>query len=137
MSLTRLARRKNFQCMHRYKNAKWDDQHNQAEFGACFTPHGHGHNYELEVYFEGEVNRETGMIVNLVEVDQLLTAVVAPLEGKHLNFEVPDFKGRVPTTEWLAQWLTDKMMKEFRLPGVRLVKVRLYEYEDLWVDIWP
>ena len=137
MSLTRLARRKGFQCMHRYANSRWSEERNQTEFGACFTPHGHGHNYECEVYFEGEVNRETGMIVNLVDVDQLLGKVLNPLDGKHLNFEIDDFKERIPTTENIALWISDQLMRNFRIPGVRLVKVRLYEYEDLWVDVWP
>jgi 6-pyruvoyltetrahydropterin/6-carboxytetrahydropterin synthase len=137
MSLTRIARRKSFQCMHRYAVDKWTDEQNAAEFGACFTPHGHGHNYDLEVFFEGKVDAQTGMVVNLADVDALLKRVISPLEGKHLNLEVPEFKAQVPTTETLASYLAQSLIKNMSFTGVRLVKVRLYEYENLWVDVWP
>jgi 6-pyruvoyltetrahydropterin/6-carboxytetrahydropterin synthase len=134
--LTRLARRKSFQSMHFYANPVWTAERNAQEFGACFTPHGHGHNYELEAYFEGAVDPVSGMIVNLADVDSLLASAVAPLDGKHLN-SLPEFKEHVPTTEALAGWLTGKLQASMKFPGVKLVKVRLYEYEDLWVDVWP
>jgi len=139
MSLTRLARRKSFQCMHRYALEAWTEEQNRAEFGACFTPTGHGHNYELEAYFEGKVDSTTGMIANLTDIDALMSEVVKPLDGKHLNFDVAAFTKRVPTTEALAEYLASELIaaKKKRLIEVRLVKVRLYEYEDLWVDVWP
>lgn len=137
MSLTRLARRKPFQCMHRYAREAWSEERNRSEFGACFTPHGHGHNYELEVYFEGKPDAESGMIVNLADVDRLLNSVIEPLQGKHLDLEIPEFKAKVPTTEVLAEWLAQKLLKKMDFPGVWLVKIRLYECEDLWVDVWP
>ncbi len=136
MILTRLARRRSFQCMHRYAVAAWGEEKNQHEFGACFTPTGHGHNYCLEAYFEGPVDRESGMIVNLTKVDALLQRVLALVEGKHLNFEVEAFKDKVPTTETLAQFIAQGLKSEIDFAHVRLVKVRLYEYEDLWVDVW-
>jgi 6-pyruvoyltetrahydropterin/6-carboxytetrahydropterin synthase len=140
MSLTRLARRKSFQCMHRYALEGWTEAENRAEFGACFTPTGHGHNYELEAYFEGKVDPNTGMIANLAEIDKLMGEVVTPLDGKHLNFDVAAFAKRVPTTEALAEYLAGELIVKMKMklaPGVRLAKVRLYEYEDLWVDVWP
>lgn len=137
MSLTRIARRKSFQCMHRYAVAAWSPEQNAAEFGACFTPTGHGHNYELEVFFEGVIDPVTGMIANLVDIDALLGELLAPLAGKHLNEEVAEFKNVVPTTETIAGYLSSRLLKINKLKGVRVAKLRLYEYEDLWVDIWP
>jgi 6-pyruvoyltetrahydropterin/6-carboxytetrahydropterin synthase len=139
VSLTRLARRRSFQCLHRYEVKDWSEQKNLTEFGACFTPHGHGHNYEIEAYFEGHVDKTTGMILNLADVDHLLEKVIAPIEGKHLNFEVPEFKNQVPTTEILAEYLSDKLFKAMKAAHkqLRLVKIRLFESEDLWVDVWP
>lgn len=136
MSRTRLARRKAFQCLHRYDVAAWSDQKNGEVFGACFTPHGHGHNYEMEVYLEGPVDPTTGMILNLVDVDQVLDAVIAPIKGKHLNLDVPEFLNKVPTTEMLAQYLFERVAKSVAAP-VQVAKLRLYEYDDLWVDVWP
>lgn len=137
MNLTRLARRTRFQCLHRYAVGEWPKERNSAEFGACFTPHGHGHNYELEAYFEGPVDKQTGMVMNLAEIDALLKKVVSPIDGKHLNFEVAEFKDRVPTTEAVAVYLTDKLREEMKPYPVKLAKLRLYECEDLWVDVWP
>jgi 6-pyruvoyltetrahydropterin/6-carboxytetrahydropterin synthase len=137
MSLTRLARRKSFQCMHRYAVADWTPEKNAGVFGACFTPTGHGHNYELEAFFEGPIDPVTGMIANLVDVDRMLGDLLEPLDGKHLNEEVPEFKTAVPTTEAIANYLAAKLIKLNKLNGVRIVKLRLFEYEDLWVDVWP
>ncbi len=135
MSRTRLARRKGFQCLHKYVVPEWTDSANSSVFGACFTSSGHGHNYELEIYIEGEPDAETGMIMNLAEVDRILTAAVAPLEGKHVNLEVPELSGKVPTTERLAHYLFSRLENSFPGP-VELKKIRLYEYGDLWVDVW-
>ena len=137
MSLTRLARRKSFQCMHRYAREAWTEERNKSEFGACFTPHGHGHNYELEAYFEGVPDRETGMVVNLADVDRLLDSVIEPLQGKHLSLEIKEFANKVPTTEAVAEWIAFQLIKKMDFNGVRLAKIRLYECEDLWVDVWP
>src|SRR4051812_33820643 len=109
MTTTRIARRKDFQCMHRYAVETWSEQKNKEVFGACFSPTGHGHNYALEAYFEGPVNRETGMVANLTDVDQILDQVLAPLDGRHLNFEVPEFKNQVPTTEALANYILQRL----------------------------
>lgn len=133
--MTRLARRKGFQLLHKYVVPEWTDAANSSVFGACFTPHGHGHNYELEVYLEGEPDPVTGMILNLADVDRVLAEVVAGLEGKHVNLDVPELRGQVPTTERLAHFLWSRLQSRFA--PARLAKLRLYEYDDLWVDVWP
>lgn len=140
MSLTRLARRRGFQCLHRYEVKDWTSEKNADVFGGCFTPNGHGHNYELEAYFEGPVDPVTGMILNLTDVDKLLDETLVPVAGKHLNFEVARFRDQVPTTEALASYLFDRLkvrlsMSPFK--DVQLARLRLYECEDLWVDVWP
>lgn len=132
---TRLARRRSFQCLHKYVVPEWTDSANSSVFGACFTPHGHGHNYELEVYIEGTLQQDTGMIINLTDVDKILKEAVEPLHGKHVNLEIPELKGLVPTTERLAHFLGKRLAPKFPAP-LKLVKIRLYEYEDLWVDLW-
>ena len=137
MSLTCLARRASFQCMHRYAVAAWPEQKNQTTFGACFTPHGHGHNYEIEAYFSGPVDPVTGMIVNLADVDRWLKTTLESVSGKHLNWEVAEFKDQVPTTEALAGYLLRTLQQITKPTGVSLRKIRLYESEDLWVDLWP
>jgi 6-pyruvoyltetrahydropterin/6-carboxytetrahydropterin synthase len=135
--VARLARRKPFSCLHRYAVEKWSDDQNREVFGACFLPEGHGHNYQLEAYFEGPIDATTGMILNLIDVDQLLGRLVAPLEGRRLDVDVAAFRGVVPTTENIALYLFAELEPQVKGLGVRLAKLRLYEYEDLWVDVWP
>lgn len=138
--LSRLARRKSFQCLHKYEVKDWTPEENARTFGACFTPNGHGHNYELEAYFEGPLDPITGMIMNLIDVDRLLAETLAPINGKHLNFEVAKFRDQVPTTENLAAYLFERLKVRLTASGVRDVSVarlRLYESENLWVDVWP
>lgn len=132
---TRLIRRQGFQCIHKYVVPEWTESANSSIFGACFTSEGHGHNYELEVYIEGQPDPVTGMVMNLTDVDRIMKAVVQPLEGKHVNLDVPELKNVVPTTERIAHYLFAKLQPQF-LNAQKLVKIRLYEYEDLWVDVW-
>lgn len=135
MTVARLARRKAFSCLHRYEVSSWSDHKNAETFGACFFPNGHGYNYELEAFLEGPIDTETGMILNLTDVDDLLSQVVGPLDGKMLNRDVPEFLHQVPTTENLANWIFVRLNDKVNSP-VRLIKIRLYEYADLWVDVW-
>lgn len=135
MPKTRLVRRQGFQCIHKYVVPEWTDAANSSVFGACFTSSGHGHNYELEVYIEGEPDPVTGMVMNLTEVDRILKEAVAPFEGKSVELEVAGLAGKVPTTERIAQFLFERLNKNFN-GSAKLIKLRLFEYENLWVDVW-
>jgi 6-pyruvoyltetrahydropterin/6-carboxytetrahydropterin synthase len=134
---TRLIRTVLFECLHRYEIPDWTLEKNRAEFGACFTPYGHGHSYKMEVWVEGEIQPETGMVINLKDLDGYLKAVVALVDKKHLNFEVPEFSNHVPTTENLAQFLFAKLELSLSASPARLIKVRLFENDHLWVDQSP
>ena len=124
-----------FSSAHRYYQKKFTDAQNKKIFGRCFTEHGHGHNYVLEVALGGDINPETGMVINLVEVDQILKQVTDPMDHHHLNFDLPYFKEIVPTTENIAKYCYDEMLK--LLPqGVKIVRARLYEAENLWADYY-
>lgn len=130
----RLARRAHFSCGHRYFAPSLSEKENREIFGSCYSEHGHGHNYIVEGYFEGPIDPITGMILNLSEIDAILKAVIEPLDHHHLNFDVPYFAERVPTTENLAQYIYQEMSARLQHPNVKLRGVRLYEYEDLWAD---
>jgi 6-pyruvoyltetrahydropterin/6-carboxytetrahydropterin synthase len=131
--MTRLVRSVYFECLHRYENPKWSEEENRKVFGACFTPHGHGHTYKMEVCVSGPIDPVTGMVINLKELDENIKAVVAKIEGKHLNFEVEEFRHQIPTTENLLHFLFAHLESQFK-DRVHLEKVRLYENNDLWVD---
>lgn len=109
---------------------------NKTVFGPCYSPHGHGHTYTLEAYFTGPIDPVTGMIINLTEVDSLLKETLQLVQDKHLNFEVDFFKTNIPTTENLAHFLMAQLNKNLNDPlKIRLERIRLYESEDLWVDL--
>lgn len=138
MSLAYLTRRVTFAAAHRYWRDDWPEDRNRAVFGACANPHGHGHNYALEVTVVGTIDAETGFCADLVALDQVLDhAVVQPLDHQHVNHAVTEFGpgGRVPTTENLAAWAWPRITA--RLPeGVRLHRLRLREDDDLYVDFF-
>lgn len=131
---TQLVRSAYFQCTHFYKVAHWSDEQNREEFGLCFHPQGHGHTYKVDLYLEGSVDPTSGMIMNLWDVDQGIKKVLAELDQKHLNFDIPEFKNKVPTTEHIAEYLFKLFQKDIHSPTCAVVRIRLYESSDLWVD---
>ncbi len=128
-----LTRRCSFAAGHRYHNPQWTDERNREVFGKCNFPYGHGHNYIAEVSVVGEIDPETGMVINLVDLDRLLKEVIEPLDHRFLNEEVAWFRNRIPTTENIALYLADEI--EQRLEGCRLKRVRLYEDPTLWAEV--
>jgi 6-pyruvoyltetrahydropterin/6-carboxytetrahydropterin synthase len=134
MAKIRLARKVTFSSAHRYFSPSFSEEKNREVFGLCYTPYGHGHNYVLEAFFEGPIDPTTGMVINLREVDVMMKKVIEPLDHHHLNFDVPEFKTLIPTTENIAKYCFDKLIEQFKTSAVTLHHVRLYEGEDLWVD---
>ena len=132
-----LTKKMEFSASHRYWNQEWSEEKNIEVFGKSAGPHGHGHNYNLEVTVEGEVDAETGMIINLYELKSVMTEVLVDFDHKHLNEDNPHFKSLVPTTENIARvlWelLEDKLENNLKCS---LYRVRLYETQDLYVDYW-
>lgn len=131
---TQLARKIYFNSSHLYFNKKWDSDKNEEVFGPHHSKYGHGHDYTLEAYITGPIDLETGMIMNLQSVDEILKNVTSPLHHRYLNQDVEEFKSTVPTTENLAKYCFEKIQEQLPDPSVQLDKVRLYETEDLWVD---
>lgn len=130
-----IARKVHFSSGHRYFNPRLSDSDNQKLFGKHYSTHGHGHNFTLEGFFKGPIDAESGIVVNLIEIDQLLKKVTDPFDHHFINTDVPYFKEVVPTTENIARYLFNELKKELRAPNVELVKVRLYEGDSFWVDV--
>jgi 6-pyruvoyltetrahydropterin/6-carboxytetrahydropterin synthase len=130
-----LTRRVRFSAAHRYHRPEWSDERNREVFGACSNPHGHGHDYVLEVTVAGEVDPGTGFSVDLGLLDRILAdEVVAPLDHQHLNFVVPEFApgGKIPTSENILLLLWDRLAPA--LGAARLMRLRLHENPDFYVD---
>jgi 6-pyruvoyltetrahydropterin/6-carboxytetrahydropterin synthase len=120
-----LTRRYEFAAAHRLCNPSFDDATNWAVFYDCNNPHGHGHNYELEVLLAGEPDPNTGMIINLLDLDELVnTHLLRPLDHKHLNHDVPFLAGCITTAESVAMacyhQLAPQLPQDVTLYGVRL-----------------
>lgn len=132
-----IARRHQFSSAHLYKQNKFTEEQNQAEFGACFNPFGHGHNYIIEAFIEGPIEPKIRLVMDLAHLDKILVRVCEPLDHRHLNFEIAEFKEKIPTTENIALYLFEKINQELvKFPGVRLQRIRLFETDDLWVELW-
>lgn len=132
---TYLTRRITFSSAHRYFQKNFSDAENRKIFGKCYSEHGHGHNYVLDVTLCGEVDPLTGMVINLVDVDSILKDVTDPLDHHHLNFDVPEFQETVPTTENIAKYCFEKVAA--KLPkGVSLSRARIFEADNLWADYY-
>lgn len=133
MGDVRLTKRIEFSASHRYHNPAWDPARNAAVFGACNLAPGHGHNYLLEVTLAGSVSPDTGMVVNLFDLKQLLLEVLREFDHKHLNLDTPYFSQRIPTTENIATVLWSVLSARPEVSG--LEGIRLYEEDDLYADV--
>lgn len=129
----RLERRYRFSSSHLYRRPDWSEEENRRRFGKCANLPGHGHNYRLFVTVEGEVDPQTGFIVDLGALDLLVSArVIEPLDHQHLNAALPEFGegGLIPSSENLVSWIHGRLVEHLP-PGVLLAKLRLEEDEDL------
>ncbi len=130
-----ITRRVEFSASHSCYNPALSEAENDALYGADANPHGHGHNYSLEVTLEGEPHPVTGMVVDLKEVKSILEAeVLTPMDHRHLNYEVPPFDTLAPTSENLAVEIWRRLAPRFAEGPARLRSVRLYETADLFVE---
>lgn len=95
-----VIRKAHFNAAHRLYNPAWPDEKNQAVFGLCNNPNGHGHNYELEVKVSGDIDPDTGMVVDLGWLADLIRDQVEHrFDHKHLNLDTEEFRHLNPTAE--------------------------------------
>lgn len=132
-----LTRKFEFSASHRYWREDWTKEKNEAHFGECISPFGHGHNYELYVTVQGPIDPATGMIINLTGLKALVNDVLNEFDHKFLNLDTPYFKKRIPTTENIAAVLFELIAEKLRdYTGVLLKRIRLYERSDLYAEVW-
>lgn len=127
MPRVRVTRHLHFSAAHRLHRPDWSDERNREVFGDCSNPLWHGHNYELEVTVEGEVDGETGFVMDLKELSRRVEgSVIADVDHRNLNLEVPWLEGVNPTTENLVVAMWERL--EPTLPeGVALRRLVLHE----------
>ena len=128
-----LTRKIEFSASHVYHNPALSAEENRLVFGKCNNPHGHGHNYTLEVTIAGEPDPVTGMVLDLKELKDILEReIMQRMDHRFLNLEVVELKGQIPTCENVARVIWKLL--EPKIPQGRLHKVRLYESADLFAD---
>jgi 6-pyruvoyltetrahydropterin/6-carboxytetrahydropterin synthase len=120
-----LTRRYRFSASHRLHSAGMSAAENQATYGKCNNPHGHGHNYTLEVTVSGPIDDQTGMVCNLVDLDSVVEReVVSRYDLENLNM-LQEFAQTVPTTENLCIEIFEILQRSF--PKAHLERVRIEE----------
>lgn len=130
-----LTRRVEFSASHYYHNPKLSLEENKRIFGKCNNPHGHGHNYILEVTVKGEIDLRSGFVMDLKQLKDIMNQeVVEALDHRHLNQEVPEFARQIPTSENIAIAIWNRLTPRLKL--AQLHRVRLYETQDLFVDFY-
>ena len=128
-----LTRRETFAAAHRLFKPELSDKENYELFGKCSNPNWHGHNYTLEVTVAGEVDKETGFVIDIKKLKEIMHQfVISKVDHKNLNLDTDFMKGIIPTSEniTIAIWnqLTDK------IPGGKLFSVKLYETENNYFE---
>lgn len=118
-----------FSAGHRLYNPDFSDEKNREVFGACANPGGHGHNYRLEVQLTGPVDPDTGMIVNLKAIKNIIKdEIVSKVDHMNLNTDVDFMKGIIPTTENLAMKIFEIL--DHRIGKGLLSRIVLWESEN-------
>lgn len=122
-----VSRRFHFSAAHRVYNPAWSDEQNQAVFGPCSHPSGHGHNYELEVVVAGIPDPDTGYVIDISYLRRLIEErVIQQVDHRNLNTDVPFLAGQIPSSENLVVALWEQIQP--LLPeGVELKELRLWE----------
>ena len=123
-----LTIRTHFAAAHRLARPELSQEDNEAIYGKCARPHGHGHNYLLDVTVRGSIDPRTGMVCDLAVLQQLVDdLVVEPFDHTFLNKDVAFFATCVPTAENIALHIADLLTAPIAATGARLHKVRLQE----------
>jgi 6-pyruvoyltetrahydropterin/6-carboxytetrahydropterin synthase len=132
--MVRLSQKFEFCAAHRLYNSALSDAANQAAFGKCTNPLGHGHNYELQVTLRGKPDAN-GCLLPVPKLEQIVAeTVIDRFDHKHLNAEVPEFKDLNPTVENIAMVAYRLLKPKFTAAGADLASVTVWETPKTWCD---
>lgn len=132
-----ITRRETFNAAHRLFRKEWDDEKNARIFGKCSNPNWHGHNYVLYVTIKGNLDPETGFLVNLKDLSSLIKdKVVNKLDHKNMNLEVDFMKNRIPSTENLAVAIWEELQQDVSDLGANLHCIKIAETEKNFAEYY-
>jgi 6-pyruvoyltetrahydropterin/6-carboxytetrahydropterin synthase len=130
-----ITRRERFNAAHKLFREEWTDEQNREIFGKCSNPNWHGHNYELFVTVKGEINPETGFVIDLKELKRIITVYITDeLDHKNINLDVNFMKDKMASTEVLAVAIFDVLEPHVKKVGAILHSIKLYETENNFVE---
>ncbi len=128
-----VTRREVFSSSHRLFNPNFSNEENERLFGKCNNLNGHGHNYILEVIVAGEVDPNTGYVIDLKVLKEIIKKnVISKVDHKNLNLDVDFLKGKIPTAENIAIGIWNQL--DNKLPSGKLYAIKLYETENNYVE---
>ena len=126
-------RKEHFNAAHRLYNKTWDNAKNEKIFGKCAWPNYHGHNYEMEVRVTGEIDNETGYVMDIKLLSDLIDKkVLQKFDHKNLNLDTQEFKNLNPTAENIAIAIYNLL--RLRIEPALEIKITLYETERNFVE---
>src|SRR5664280_3749388 len=129
-----ITRKIEFSASHVCRDPRLSEEENRNLFGMAANPHGHGHNYVVDVSLAGDPDPVTGMVLDLKELKEVLNReVVEPYDHRFLNYEVPPFDRVIPTTENIARDIWRRLEPHLSSGPGKLHAVRVYETADLYV----
>ncbi|MBI5300474.1 MAG: 6-carboxytetrahydropterin synthase [Deltaproteobacteria bacterium] len=127
-----ITRKLDFCASHRLHNPAFSDEKNKEVFGLCNNPNGHGHTYTLEVTIKGEADPGNGMVMDFKHLKQLIkTEIIAKVDHKNLNVDVPFLEGVISTVENMAMIFWDIL--EPKIKNGVIYEIKLYESERNYV----
>ncbi len=130
-----ITRRETFNAAHKLHREDWSEEKNWEVFGKCSNKNWHGHNFTIYVTVKGIPSPDTGFVINLKDLSQIIKdEVVEPLDHRNLNMDVPFLKGMLASTENIVIQVWDRMKDPIRKAGGELAKIKLVETENNFVE---
>jgi len=128
-----VTRRETFSASHRLHQENLSEEENFLLYGKCNNRYGHGHNYIMEVVVTGEIDTDTGYLLDLKKLKSIVREnVIDKLDHHHLNFDVDFMQGIIPTTENLTVAVWNELVN--KIPVGKLYSVKIYETENNYVE---
>ena len=132
-TIVTVSRKSHFNAAHRLHNPAWDDQKNIDVFGVCYNPNYHGHNYELIVKVTGEIDTETGFVIDMKILQHIIDEhIIARYDHKNLNLDIAEFREMNPTAENIAVAIWNILREH--IDTDKALSVVLYETERNFVE---
>lgn len=135
LPMVRLSQKFEFSASHRLHNPAFTDERNRTAFGKCNNPHGHGHNYELQVTLLGAADEKSGLVIDVPRFESIVNeAVIQRFDHKNLNVEVAEFRDLNPSVENIAATIYRLLKPRFAAEHAKLASVTVWETPKTWAE---